>query len=182
MKKDYLEPSESINKKPNLNYWVQLRQLFKEYLLENKGKPVNIILNKFAVEHGLRFSTVKSWHKMYMVSGILNLEPQKSDTKILTCETCGAEYSSAIGFCPQCKTEQDRKEILSAQVEHLEEVDRGVLLSLEQQRDNVLDEIRKLNKFINMTENPEKKAEYQNKLDELTSELQLIKSQMSMTL
>jgi len=110
------------------------------------------------------------------------LVEKESDTKILTCETCGAEYSSVIGFCPQCKTEEDRKEILTAQVEHLQEVDRGVLLSLEQQRDNVLDEIRKLNKFINMTENPEKKAEYQNKLDELTSELQLIKSQMSITL
>jgi len=161
--------------------WKEVRNEFKDFLIEQKGTlPVFNLINKFAVDHGLRFSTVKSWHKMLVASGML--VENKSDTKILTCETCGAEYSSAIGFCPQCKTEQDKKEILTAQVEHLQEVDRGVLLSLEQQRDNVLDEIRKLNKFINMTENPEKKAEYQNKLDELTSELQLIKSQMSITL
>jgi len=180
MKKDYLEPDETVKKKQNLNYWVQLRQLFKDYLLENRNKPVNIILNKFAAEHGLRFNTVKSWHKMYMASGILNLEPQKSDTKILTCETCGAEYSSAIGFCPQCKTAQDRKEILTAQVEHLEEVDKERVLLIEQRRDEILDEIRKINKFISMTENPEKNTEYQNRLDELKSELQTIKDQMSM--
>ena len=161
--------------------WKEVRNEFKDFLIEKKGTlPVFNLINKFAVDHGLRFSTVKSWHKMLVASGML--VEKESDTKILTCETCGAEYSSAIGFCPQCKTDQDRIEILTAQVEHLEEVDKERVLLIEQRRDEILDEIRKINKFISMTENPEKNTEYQNRLDELKSELQTIKDQVSMTL
>ena len=102
-------------------YWLRVKEEFKNFYLENKNKmPEQKLVAVFCTIHGTKLKTVREWLRVFKLAGndVLKIsnqngleekQKQQNGTGMLTCQQCGAVYSSGFKQCPYCTLKENEK-------------------------------------------------------------------------
>ena len=142
-------------------------------------------LMEFRRKTGKSFSFAVNF---YVMQGI-KAEEQEQQPKIVKCPVCGAEYSSKLGYCPQCAEREleaikRREEELKHERQRLEEIEqlrdkiymlRRELDTVEKAKERVVNECREEGKNYEEDERYKKLVE---RADSITSEIKQIEERI----
>ena len=163
-----------------VEFWADMKKKFlDEYL--NATNKVQLI-HKFAYLNGMKVSTVRRWAQELEAAGLSKHTHEQEEIKLITCDKCGAQYSSKLNMCPQCA----QKELEEFERKRKEEEQRKIK---DDQRSKIEQQIKSIEFDIKLIEKAKLRHETDKQLDlvkkdnakikELQKQLKKLKTQLS---